>query len=266
MAHRDHRDRRAPRPRGQGQDGLRGHVPLRREPAQRRTSTCPPKLLQVISGRDSMFPTIGGPRGLGRRRVGGRGRDAASRRATTSPCPSSRRAAQCQFCLSGRQYICDMGATIVAGPMIADGTWRHRLGDTNLNRMCQLGTFSEYIVVHEASLIKIDPWLDLRAAALHLVRDRDRLRVRGQPRRGEAPATSSRSSAAAASARGRCRGLHAGARAVIAIDTNPSKVERAIKHRRDARLRVRARRRVQRPARPDLGQELRRGDHHGRRT
>ena len=32
--------------------------------------------------------------------------------------------------------------------------------------MCNLGTFSEYVVVHEASLVKVDTGVNLRAAAL----------------------------------------------------------------------------------------------------
>ena len=56
--------------------------------------------------------------------------------------------------------------TILAGPMIADGTYRHHLGDEDLNRMCQLGTFSEYMVVNEGSVVKIDEGVNLRAAAL----------------------------------------------------------------------------------------------------
>jgi S-(hydroxymethyl)glutathione dehydrogenase/alcohol dehydrogenase len=50
--------------------------------------------------------------------------------------------------------------------MISDGTWRYHLGDQPLNRMTQLGTFAEEMVVHETSLVKIDPGASLRAAAL----------------------------------------------------------------------------------------------------
>ena len=32
--------------------------------------------------------------------------------------------------------------------------------------MCNLGTFADYIVVHEASVIRVEEWYDLRAAAL----------------------------------------------------------------------------------------------------
>ena len=64
------------------------------------------------------------------------------------------------------------GAGTLAGPMISDGTWRHHLGDTNLNRMCNWERSAEYVVAHEASVIRIEPWYDLRAAALSPVASR----------------------------------------------------------------------------------------------
>ena len=72
----------------------------------------------------------------------------------------------CFWCASGRQNLCDLGMTTLAGPMIADGTWRYHLGDQPLNRMTQLGTFAEQMVFHESSLVKIDPGASMKAAAL----------------------------------------------------------------------------------------------------
>ncbi|MGH9043789.1 MAG: zinc-binding dehydrogenase, partial [Acidimicrobiales bacterium] len=60
----------------------------------------------------------------------------------------------------------DYGLYTLAGPMISDGSWRHHLGDTPLGRMTQLGTFSEIMVVNEASVVKLAPDAPLRAAAL----------------------------------------------------------------------------------------------------
>src|SRR5665213_1793603 len=78
-----------------------------------------------------------------------------------------------------------MAAGTLAGPMISDGTWRHHIGDTNLNRMCNLGTFPEDVVA-------VVGCGGLGSAAIQ-------------------------------------GAVHAGARAVIAIDTNQSKIDRALK-------------------------------------
>jgi len=73
---------------------------------------------------------------------------------------------RCFWCASGRQHLCDLGMTILAGPMMSDGQWRHHLDGQKLNRMTQLGTFSESVLANEASLVKIDPGVSLKAAAL----------------------------------------------------------------------------------------------------
>ncbi|NNN00252.1 MAG: NDMA-dependent alcohol dehydrogenase [Acidimicrobiaceae bacterium] len=187
-----------------------------------------PAVLEMISGRDSMFPIIGGHEGSGI--VESVGPNVTSLKVgdhvAVSFIPSC---GKCEFCASGRQYICDMGATTLAGPMISDGTWRHHLGDVNLNRMAQLGTFSEYIVVHEASLVRVEPWLDLRAAALiscGISTGFGSAVNRGEVRPGQTVAVIGCGGVGSGAIQG---AVHAGARAVIAIDTNPSKVDRALK-------------------------------------
>ena len=50
--------------------------------------------------------------------------------------------------------------------------------------MCNLGTFSEHVVVHEASLVKVDTGVNLRAAALVSCGLATGLRCRGRPRPG----------------------------------------------------------------------------------
>ena len=121
--------------------------------------------LEMISGRPTMFPIIGGHEGSGVVDSVGEGVTSVKvgDHVATSFIPSC---GKCEYCISGRPYICDMAAGTLAGPMISDGTWRHHLGETNVNRMCNLGTFAEYIVVHEASVIRVESWYDLRAAAL----------------------------------------------------------------------------------------------------
>ncbi len=125
----------------------------------------PTEILEMLTPHGSMYPAIGGHEGAGI--VEAVGEDvkgfAVGDSVAASFIPSC---GKCQWCVSGRSYICDLGTTIVAGPMVSDGTWRHHLGDEVLNRMCQLGTFAERMVVSEASLVKIDTGVNLRAAAL----------------------------------------------------------------------------------------------------
>lgn len=188
-----------------------------------------PDVLQMLTGRDSIYPVIGGHEGSGVVESVGEGVTgvAPGDHVAVSFVPSC---GKCEFCLSGRQYICDMGATILAGPMISDGTWRHRLGDTVLNRMCQVGAFSERIVVHEASVIRIEPWLDLRAAALiscGISTGFGSAATRGGVKPGDTVAVIGCGGVGSGAIFG---AVQSGARAVIAIDTNPSKVERARAH------------------------------------
>ncbi len=187
-----------------------------------------PAILELLSGRDTMFPIIGGHEGSGIVEAVGEGVTtfAPGDHVAVSFVPSCGR---CEFCASGRQYLCDLGATTLAGPMIADGTWRHHLGDVDLNRMAQLGTFSESIVVHESSLVRIDPWYDLRAAALiscGLSTGFGSAVTRGGVQPGDTVAEIGCGGVGSGAIQG---ARHAGARAVIAIDVNSSKVERALK-------------------------------------
>ena len=71
----------------------------------------------------------------------------------------------CFWCASGRQNLCDLGMTTLAGGRQRRHV-RYHLGGENLNRMTQLGTFAEQMVVHENSLVRINPWENMKAAAL----------------------------------------------------------------------------------------------------
>jgi S-(hydroxymethyl)glutathione dehydrogenase/alcohol dehydrogenase len=74
---------------------------------------------------------------------------------------------QCLPCSKGRQNLCDLGADLLTGRSISDGTSRVRTGDgQDVVQMCLLGTFSPYITVHQASVVKIEPHIPLEVAAL----------------------------------------------------------------------------------------------------
>jgi S-(hydroxymethyl)glutathione dehydrogenase/alcohol dehydrogenase len=72
----------------------------------------------------------------------------------------------CRWCVTGYTYLCDVGADIYSKNMTTDGTPRRHLGDEDLMAMMQVGTFSEYVVASERSLVKIHDWIPLDVASL----------------------------------------------------------------------------------------------------
>ena len=73
---------------------------------------------------------------------------------------------KCVPCANGHQNLCDLGANLLTGQSIADGSYRVSARGQDVIPMCLLGTFSPYITVHEASVVKIAPDLPLDVAAL----------------------------------------------------------------------------------------------------
>ncbi|KWX25845.1 alcohol dehydrogenase [Mycolicibacterium wolinskyi] len=71
----------------------------------------------------------------------------------------------CRYCSTGRQNLCDMGATILDGCM-PDGSFRFHSGGEEFGAMCMLGTFSEKATVSANSVVKIDDWIPLETAVL----------------------------------------------------------------------------------------------------
>ena len=71
----------------------------------------------------------------------------------------------CHYCATGRQSICDMGATILEGYLPGD-----RFPITGprgqYGAMCMLGTFSQWGVIHQNSAVKVDDDLPLDKAVL----------------------------------------------------------------------------------------------------
>ena len=73
---------------------------------------------------------------------------------------------RCRWCVAGKSYMCDSGALLFSREMPTDGTVRRHLGDEDLIAMTQLGTFAEYMVVAEESIIKVDDDIPFEAASL----------------------------------------------------------------------------------------------------
>src|SRR3954451_2540556 len=71
----------------------------------------------------------------------------------------------CRYCASGQQSICDMGATILEGYLPGE-----RFPITGprgqYGAMCMIGTFSQYGVIHQNSVVKVDDDLPLDKAVL----------------------------------------------------------------------------------------------------
>jgi NDMA-dependent alcohol dehydrogenase len=123
-----------------------------------------PEVLEAI-GVPSMFPVVGGHEGSGIVTEVGTNvtQVAVGDRVAVSFIPSC---GTCHWCASGRQNLCDLGMFTLAGGMISDGTYRYHLAGENLNRMTQLGTFADEMVCHENSLVRIEPYANMKAAAL----------------------------------------------------------------------------------------------------
>ena len=72
---------------------------------------------------------------------------------------------KCSYCARGMTNLCDSGAAVILGPQL-DGTYRFHARDEDIGQMCLLGTFSEYTVVPDQSVVKIDDDIPLDKAAL----------------------------------------------------------------------------------------------------
>jgi S-(hydroxymethyl)glutathione dehydrogenase / alcohol dehydrogenase len=121
----------------------------------------------VVTGDIPMaaFPMLGGHEGAGVVVQVGEGVDnltvgdhvAASFIPSCGSCPS---------CQRGERNLCDLGMGLMAGTAVSDGTFRVHAQGKNVYPYALLGTFSPYIVVHQTSLVKIDPSIPFEAAAI----------------------------------------------------------------------------------------------------
>ncbi len=72
---------------------------------------------------------------------------------------------RCRWCSTGRQNLCDLGATILDGSL-PDQTFRFHADGEDVGAMCMLGTFSQWSVISEYSCVPVDPDLPLEKAVL----------------------------------------------------------------------------------------------------
>ncbi len=122
VAHRGDRDRRAARPTRCGSRWRTRGCASPTSTSRTGDMTAPPEILAMLTATSRCCPIIGGHEGAGdrrgRRRRRHRPRPGRLRGVVVHPRP----AGECHYCVSGRSYICDMGATTLVGPMISDGT------------------------------------------------------------------------------------------------------------------------------------------------
>ncbi|MBG7605268.1 MAG: NDMA-dependent alcohol dehydrogenase [Actinobacteria bacterium] len=125
----------------------------------------PPEEVWPLMGIDEFFPMLGGHEGAGVVVELGPGIDtvAVGDHVSASFIPACGR---CRYCSTGRQNLCDGGGGAFQKGMATDGTSRHRVGDTELNLMANLGTFSQFSCVAETQVIKVDSDLPMEAVAL----------------------------------------------------------------------------------------------------
>jgi NDMA-dependent alcohol dehydrogenase len=125
-----------------------------------------PNEVMRAMGMPEMFPLIGGHEGAGVVVEVGDG--------VTGLAPGDHvvmsfvaTCGRCRWCASGAQYLCDCGSLTMVPGMPTDGTFRHHtLAGKGLGHLSKIGAFAEHTVVAETSLIKIDPEIPLRTAAL----------------------------------------------------------------------------------------------------
>lgn len=73
---------------------------------------------------------------------------------------------KCPSCQSGLRNLCDLGAGLLFGASVTDGSYRVQVRGQNAFPMSLLGTFAPYAVVHETSVVKIDPSIPCEVACL----------------------------------------------------------------------------------------------------
>jgi S-(hydroxymethyl)glutathione dehydrogenase/alcohol dehydrogenase len=110
------------------------------------------------------FPVVGGHEGSGIVRAVGAGvcEVKAGDHVITSFIPAC---GKCRWCAAGMQNLCDNGAIILEGTQPAGG-FRMHSGGAGIGTMAALGTFAEWQVYDQMSVVKIDDSVPLDVACL----------------------------------------------------------------------------------------------------
>ncbi|MEW6473123.1 MAG: NDMA-dependent alcohol dehydrogenase [Actinomycetota bacterium] len=134
----------------------------------------------------------------------------------------------CRWCATGRTNLCDLGAGLLVGAQL-DGTYRFSVDGEDIAQVCMLGTFAEYTVVAEASVVKIPSDIPLELACLvgcGVPTGYGAAVHRGRVSPGEVVVVFGIGGIGINAVQG---AAIAGARAVIAVDPEPLKRETALK-------------------------------------
>lgn len=75
---------------------------------------------------------------------------------------------RCPACQAGMRNLCDLGMGLLAGASVSDGSFRIQTGEARRDvvPMSLVGTFAPWAVVHQYSVVKIDPDLPFEVACL----------------------------------------------------------------------------------------------------
>jgi alcohol dehydrogenase/S-(hydroxymethyl)glutathione dehydrogenase/alcohol dehydrogenase len=71
----------------------------------------------------------------------------------------------CRWCITGQSNLCDLGANLATG-VLANGGLRFSMDGTEIGGVAATGTFSQWIVVDQRSLVKVDPDIPLEWVSL----------------------------------------------------------------------------------------------------
>ncbi len=72
----------------------------------------------------------------------------------------------CPACQSGLRNLCDLGAGLLSGASVSDGSFRVQTQGRNVIPMSLIGTFAPYVVAHHTSVVKIGKDIPFEVAAL----------------------------------------------------------------------------------------------------
>jgi alcohol dehydrogenase (nicotinoprotein) len=133
---------------------------------------------------------------------------------------------RCRFCATGHSNLCDLGAGVLTGAM-PDGTFRFHRGSEDFGGFTMLGTFAQWAVLSETSCVKVDKDVPLETAVLlgcGVVTGWGSAVHAGGTVPGDTVVVYGVGGVGINAVQG---ALHAGARNVVAVDLQPSKLDKA---------------------------------------